>query len=589
MPRFVKKYAPLFVLSLVFVLAGVVLFPAAGRDDAYITAWAATALARYGKILNVNLEPVEQSSSLAQVLLMAAVVKITSWPAILVGRLVSIFFGVLGLWLIWLEAGRRFGESFSKAQGVAAGLIAANITYAYWSFGGLETTLAAVGWMGYLMLHHRFRAGGWRWGILFPLIPILLIRPESTLLALGAAGLSLLLALITDFRNRKLNNGVLPEAPTELRWLLTNAAAVTAIFLARLLAFGQIFPQPVVAKTNGLSLTALMSGLTYLAQELVSFPFIGVGLLAVLGVVVVVKRWIDAPSEQQNLDLLPLLSTGLAFIAFTGGDWMEGARFLVPFLPFVVLLAVEGVRSFQKRGYQQVILAGCVLLQAAGAVSFLNTSSTSIPLFRASPAGLSERFQGSSFLERNNGTQVRDLLFVPELESWIDRMIAYKGAPITIMSGQMGMVVTLINEKYAGQVLWMDRNALVERTFTNCEVSRAWERDETGRLRVYYKPFNKSLDALKQQCGISKPDMVFELGKFEGQADNQGFDIVFAQRGSIGVGLFEDGNTIDLSQFIAINDEYRKDFSAPQYKAIEKIYNNGNLQSILNLEPSTIE
>lgn len=99
------------------------------------------------------------------------------------------------------------------------------------------------------------------------------------------------------------------------------------------------------------------------------------------------------------------------------------------------------------------------------------------------------------------------------------------------------MVPSTINEKYAGKVIWMDRNGLVEDSFTKCAISLAWERDRYGRMRVFYKPLNQNLPELTRSCGISKPDQVFELEKFEGQAENQGFDVVFAQRGTIGAGL----------------------------------------------------
>jgi hypothetical protein len=57
--------------ALVLVVVGLTLFPASGRDDIYITYWAAHTLSEYGQILNYEGLRVEQSSSLLHVLLLS--------------------------------------------------------------------------------------------------------------------------------------------------------------------------------------------------------------------------------------------------------------------------------------------------------------------------------------------------------------------------------------------------------------------------------------------------------------------------------------------------------------------------------------
>ncbi|HNL92071.1 MAG TPA: hypothetical protein PKH01_04140, partial [Pseudomonadales bacterium] len=55
---------------LLLLLGGFFLGFSGGVDDAHITYWAAESLVRNGEILNYNLDRVEQSSSLLQVLVL---------------------------------------------------------------------------------------------------------------------------------------------------------------------------------------------------------------------------------------------------------------------------------------------------------------------------------------------------------------------------------------------------------------------------------------------------------------------------------------------------------------------------------------
>src|SRR5688572_11881063 len=84
---------PAFLAVTVFLALGVLFFPAAGWDDAYISYWAAHALADLGRIVNVNGDYVEQSSSLGLVLLIALIRRLTAIDASIIGRLASIAFG----------------------------------------------------------------------------------------------------------------------------------------------------------------------------------------------------------------------------------------------------------------------------------------------------------------------------------------------------------------------------------------------------------------------------------------------------------------------------------------------------------------
>src|SRR5215475_599715 len=75
------------------VLIGALLFSSTGHDDSHITYWAADILSRCGEIINYNGERVEQSSSLAHVVLLAILAKTSGLSTVTIGGFVCILFG----------------------------------------------------------------------------------------------------------------------------------------------------------------------------------------------------------------------------------------------------------------------------------------------------------------------------------------------------------------------------------------------------------------------------------------------------------------------------------------------------------------
>ena len=106
---------------LLFLIVGLVLFPSAGRDDSYITFWPAETLAERGSIENYNGAAVEQSSSLAFVALIAAVVRTTGLPVVVAAWLLGITAGLAAIALC-----RALGERVRPGIGSWAGWIAAS-------------------------------------------------------------------------------------------------------------------------------------------------------------------------------------------------------------------------------------------------------------------------------------------------------------------------------------------------------------------------------------------------------------------------------------------------------------------------------
>ena len=555
-----KPWAGLAVGLGAFALAGLVLAPAAGRDDAAITAWAAQALARYGQILNINGKTLEQSSSLGQVLLQAAFMRLSGLPALLAGRAFSLLGGLLGLATLWVLA-RRSQPGWRWVGAASLALLGGNIYYMYWSFGGLETTFAALAWLAFLAAWADMvipgQTGAWGPGAKRRLLVAaacavlaFLLRPEAPLLGIAFAGAMLLLELARPKRDHREQSGLGWHAA----FLLVCVGYFGALLAWRLWMFGMPFPQPVAAKVGGQSLAGLRVGALYLWASLANAQTGPLVALFSLGTAWQAWRWLRRrPAQALETGAVVLALAGFGFVLTSAGDWMEGGRFVVPYLPLLALVALKPARALWRKNWGRVGLAVLLAIQVWGAARFLAEDSMAIPAWRGPlPVSLNP-LDLEDWLVSHNAAMARDRSFVPLLEREIERLLAARGAPVAVMSGQMGYVPLAINQRHYGQVVWVDRNSLVDDLFTRCPLTAAWERDEGGRLHVFYKPFAKNLLELQAQCGITQPDLVYELDYFRGQAENQGFGVLAEQTGEIPhVGIaWPVGRTFPAGEFVA--------------------------------------
>ena len=121
-----------------------VLFCSTGRDDNYLTYWAAHTLASFGTILNYNGLPVEQSSSLLHVILLALLHRITGVDIVLVAYLSAIAACFLTLFAA-RQLLRALGNGAIRAgeEIAVVWLVATHAYLLYWSLSGMETTLVA--------------------------------------------------------------------------------------------------------------------------------------------------------------------------------------------------------------------------------------------------------------------------------------------------------------------------------------------------------------------------------------------------------------------------------------------------------------
>ena len=131
------RHAP-WVLSVAMLLGiGLVLFTNSGPDDTHITYWPALTLLRSGRVTNYNGDPIEQSSSLAHVVLTALASRLSGSSVTTAGHLLAITSGVACLPVVYLLACRMT----PRAKSAVPLFVATTAPFLHWTYGGLEAPI----------------------------------------------------------------------------------------------------------------------------------------------------------------------------------------------------------------------------------------------------------------------------------------------------------------------------------------------------------------------------------------------------------------------------------------------------------------
>lgn len=239
---------------------------------------------------------------------------------------------------------------------IAAGLVAVQPAFAYWSVGALETVPYALLWLLALRDGARererggLRSAGWA-GL------ACLTRPEAPLLALALG-----LERLGWPRPRR--------AADALAWLSLVAAIFLPFLAFRWLYFGDWLPNTYYAKAGGGLAVTLAAGLGYGAAFLADWvPGFGArgAAPAALGALVagaLLVRGLALPRTRAPAALCSALALA---VLLEGGDWMPLSRFFVPALPWLTWLAVDAGRSLARRrpGWRPALAALATLFAAS--------------------------------------------------------------------------------------------------------------------------------------------------------------------------------------------------------------------------------
>ena len=185
--------------------------------------------------------------------------------------------------------------------------------------------------------------------------------------------------------------------------------------------------------------------------------------------------------------------------------------------------------------------------------------STARPLWASvitEPYATEARTTDFSWFERANRVNLRDIPTVRRLDAIVTQLRLEKeragAGPVNIMSAQLGMVAYHIVSRHFGHVVIVDRRGLVDRRFTGCRLLAGLRRT-AGGLQLDYPFYFAHRDALETQCGIPRPDIVFDIGDVP---ELPGYTVIYTQGGRIRTDSRRlPGFQWEATQFIAVRNE----------------------------------
>jgi len=548
-----------------FVFLGFFLFSSTGRDDAHITYWEARSLVKFGEILNYNGNRLEQSSSLLQVFMLSVLGKITGIDIEFLGKPFSIVFGIISLIEVYklsilIDRDIKYPVLLS---------VALSPYFVYWSFGGLETTLATftslfliISFGNYLETQAVRKNVE---SLLVSSLSVLLfltVRPENLIVMLFFLLSTVMIFVFEYYVVHKLDRITLLTEWYKLSNLFLIALFLSlAILVFRIAYFGSSFPQPVLAKSDGISLSTIQEGWTYYKHTFsTSVAIILVAVFYSIGLFYAFfELFVASDNNVYSANIYIKISVAytivyMAFILFSGGDWMEGGRFFVPILPLTTISFLLALRNFLRSRF--AFFTGILLLcEVISLFEFGGKYSTGMPIWDR--IVLSEKYSFSEYtwFEQRNRVNLRDMPAIFYMKEVINAISLVKEEPVYILSSQMGIVPYYVTPTFYKKIYWYDTFSLADDSFSQCSVTAGLPVSSNG-MHVSYRYYFENKERIITLCQIPEPDVIYDLGSDNADIVRlNGYDIVFLQRGEVlGRSTLIQGD-VPATQFIAIKSE----------------------------------
>jgi hypothetical protein len=505
--RRLARHADIVVAALLCSALAVILWSQGGQDDCYITYWPARALAEHGQILNYNGLRLEQSSSLSLVLALALVYRLTPLSMPVVAYFVSLGAGVATM-LLAVRVGRRMGLRSR------AGLVAVLGTFgcfSYWATSGMETALTTAAGLWFILECTRATEECRRWYWLrFGAAAFLFAaaRPEAPLLLVGLALLAVAIAAISRRSgSRRWRALLLPMGRAGVA-----LAVVGLLFGFRKLYFHAWWPNPALMKVGGFN---AQDGARYLwdvGLATGAFPL----LLFVAGLAILVVRRVRGAGNATAELVASLGLAQLTFLVASGGDWMQGARFLALIVPSLVLTGFLALEQFAPAASGR---AGLAALYAAAnlvfAIQVLHQGAVEgQPLWTM--GGVFARFDARvkdphqfSRVELLNKMHRRDAVTLSELLPIADALVAHaKTRPLQVMTGQAGMTAYHLASRHFGKVNILDLWSLTDRQLLDCLPRGTVSAGRWGTFIGPDRPLREH-EQITRSCGLPLPDIFY--------------------------------------------------------------------------------
>ena len=257
--------------------------------------------------------------------------------------------------------------------------------------------------------------------------------------------------------------------------------------------------------------------------------------------------------------------TGLGQFAFavgSGGDWMEGARFLVPAMP---LLAVAGVWALDglevRRRYGA--LAVLVVLGGVDTVVFSLTRSMGRPVWVRQTMTPPESVP---WVEQSNQVYARDRWMANQVNRAVAALRDANDERVVVLTYQMGLIPFYVGKTHAPNLEFLDRSGLVTGHAHRCAAAQQLPRTRFG-LDMSYSALFEVNSGLIEQCGWPRPELVVDLAvdpvsgepaqaiAMTAVLEANGYDIVVVQEGQFPNGLT--GRPVRHYQILGVDSALR--------------------------------
>lgn len=287
-------------------------------DDAFIGFRYSENIANgYGAVFNIGEKPVEGYSDFLWLLMGALFVKM-GFSAMVASKYMGIFFSLINIPILYKLSLKVLNNKFYAS--LPPLLLSAVPAYAFWAISGMETvfyiTLLMVS--VFLFLEKKYALSS------LSFVLLSLTRPEG---AVVFAALSIFFLYMQKTAKQKtLSSGF-------IKWIMVFAALYVPYFVWRFLYFGYPLPNSFYFKSGVSSLSSIWWAYNFLAYML---PF------AIFGVYSMIRQ--KTTAEKKFLIALAALLLALTFLykPIQGYPY----RFLLPTIPFILILAADGVREF---------------------------------------------------------------------------------------------------------------------------------------------------------------------------------------------------------------------------------------------------
>jgi len=565
-----KKNSIPLLIATGFLITGFLLYGSAGHDDSHITFWASYTLKEFGEIINYNGDRIEQSSSLLLTVITAFTAFILRSDVVTTGYVITMLSGAAAIVMTWVLAKRTL--LYKDSYFLTLVCLATSPAFLLWNTSGMESTLAALcllwfitQWGDLLSGKKAIRATSVATASLATLC-LIAVRPEMMVIA---AVLS-----FAFFLYRRLMG--LRGSVAILVFYSTILLCICILVGFRYFYFASPMPLPVSAKVSSFSMEKLWFGFYYILRYGLA------NIIFIFGIIVsgiyLLRQLLHKPKPDFYLFLSACALLAYAFfILSSGGDWMQMGRFLVPVLPLAAILCVHHFQHMIKNPL--LFWSLCVLILALniyGNYTALKNESHGTPIW-ASYHIAPEHQQRYSVFEKYNQEHLRDMDAIDTVDSTIDALIQKDRQPITLMSGQSGMVFFYTAKKYFSHdahnpVHFYDTRALVESSLLKCSLMNDVARSSQG-LYFDFDGFFARQPALNYECNIPRPDILYDINDMTRQLPDrmaaQGYTLIHKEGGKMLDNLSAlPANALPAANFVMVANDLLPDLQNTELKII---------------------